>query len=153
MRATSRQAANRHGRCTGDGVASLCHHSSMPAQHVKGRHRCSISAGAHLHQLIGDDLSKVTIPFVVPLADIGYLRSILLGLQAFGCAHLLSFAALVHSCDPGYLKIYLKMHLKIHNSSKKGTKPTTAHKPMAAFSALPSPCDTLRTLQDCKNLV
>ena len=63
---------------------------------------------ANLHQLIGDDLSKVTIPFVVLLADIGYLRSILLGLQAFGCAHLLSFAALVHSCDPGYLKIYLK---------------------------------------------
>ena len=44
------------------------------------------------------------------------------------------------------------MHLKIHNSSKKGTKPTTAHKPMAAFSALPSLYDTLRTLQDWKSL-
>ena len=44
------------------------------------------------------------------------------------------------------------MHLKIHNSSKKGTKPTTAHKPMAAFSALPPLHDTLRTLQDWKNL-
>ena len=44
------------------------------------------------------------------------------------------------------------MHLKIHNSSKKGTKPTTAHKPMAAFSALPSLHDTLRTLQDLKSL-
>ena len=44
------------------------------------------------------------------------------------------------------------MHLKIHNSSKKGTKPTTAHKPMAAFSALPSLHDTLRTLQDWKSL-
>ena len=44
------------------------------------------------------------------------------------------------------------MHLKIHNSSKKGTKSTTAHKPMAAFSALPSLYDTLRTLQDWKSL-
>ena len=46
------------------------------------------------------------------------------------------------------------MHLKIHNSSKKGTKPTTARKAstMAAFSALPSLYDTLRTLQDSKSL-
>ena len=46
------------------------------------------------------------------------------------------------------------MHLKIHNSSKKGTKPTTAHKafPVAAFSALASLYDTLRTLQDWKSL-
>ena len=52
------------------------------------------------------------------------------------------------------MKIYWKMNLKIHNSSKKGTKPTTARKasPMAAFSALPSLYDTLRTLEDWKSL-
>ena len=46
------------------------------------------------------------------------------------------------------------MHLNIHNSSKKETKPTTAHKasPMATFSALPSLYDTLRTLRDWKSL-